>query len=119
MGFSGATFISAAGSQAGVTGGVTDQLGHDLYYECKVLDGEPGRENGSNLRSLGKVLKTRGIIDAYSITDDVDAIQEWVEHYGMVVLGIPWYEGMYTKDSNGVIRPTGDSWAVTLSVTTL
>jgi len=107
VGFSGLTFWAAAGSASGLIEGLPNELGHELYYECKVEDGEPGEENGSNLRSLAKVLKRRGIIDAYSLTSDVDAIWDWCSDYGVVILGIPWYEGMFEKDAQGVIHPTG------------
>lgn len=107
VGFSGAHFMSAAGSKAGATTeGITDALGHALYYECKVEDGEPRAENGSNLRSLAKVLKKRGVIDAYALTRSVDDIHRWMKH-GIVILGIPWYEDMFTKDANRVIHPGG------------
>jgi hypothetical protein len=107
VGFLGAGFIAAEGSQAPIDTSVNDDLGHNLYYQAKVYDGEPLEEDGSCLRSLAKVLKYIGTIDAYALTSDFVACDQWVDTWGSVGLGIPWTEDMYHKDSNGVIHPTG------------
>ena len=107
VGFLGAGFIAAEGSQSPIDITVNDQLGHALYYEAKVYDGDPGGEEGSCLRSLAKALKQRGVIDAYSITNDFVACDNWVDTWGCVGLGIWWYESMFEKDANGIIYPVG------------
>ena len=107
VGYSGATFWASAGSKAGIKPDVTNADGDALYLECKIEDGEPGVENGSTLRSLANVLKRRGIIDAYSLTNNCTDVKEWVSNYGCAILGIWWYEGMFNPDSEGFIHPTG------------
>jgi hypothetical protein len=107
VGYSGATFWASAGSKAGIKTDVTNADGDMLYAECKIEDGEPGVENGSCLRSLAKVLKRRGIIDAYSLTSSFPDVKDWVSNYGCVILGIWWYTGMFDPDSTGTIHPIG------------
>lgn len=107
VGFMGAGFIAAEGSQAPIDATVDNDLGHTLYYEAKVYDGEPLEENGSCLRSLAKALKARGVIDAYSLTQDFVAADSWVENWGCVGLGVYWWTGMFSPDIGGRIHPTG------------
>ncbi len=85
-----------------------DEDGHELYYLCKVLDGEPGAENGSWVRSAAKVLKNRGRIDTYAFSDSVLEARRFILTASPVVFGIDWYEGMFYPDADAVIRPTGE-----------
>lgn len=103
VGFTGADFLGSAP----VTQAVTTQLGHDLYYECKVIDGEAGKENGSDMRSIGKVLKNRGRIAGYAFASTVAEVKAWVRTQGTVMLGTNWYDGMFYPDSKGVIKIGG------------
>ena len=109
VGFAGATFVASANAYVGITTGVDNALGHELYYAAKIHDndGPENLETGSTLRSLAKVLKERGYIDGYSLTADFDAIDRWVGSRGGVVCGLYWYEGMKKPDSKGLVKPTG------------
>jgi hypothetical protein len=81
--------------------------GHTIYYACKVKDGEPNEEDGSDSRSLCKVLKDMGRIGAYAFASDVGTIREYVRTHGPVGIGIPWDNDMFDPDADGVIRPGG------------
>lgn len=81
--------------------------GHSFYYLCKIEDGEPKQENGSNLRSAAKVLQDAGRIDAYAWATTVDEITYWLLNNGPVIVGTWWTEGMMFADEKNVIRPTG------------
>ena len=84
-----------------------DSQGHALYYAVKVLEGEPGEENGAWVRDLAKVLKNEGRIGTYAFGNLATA-RAFVLTQGPVVLGIRWYEDMDRPDSEGRVRPTGD-----------
>lgn len=84
-----------------------NQVGHDIYYECKVLDGEPGVEDGSDSRSLCRALRNRGRIGSYAATTSVDTIRAYVREHGPVGIGIPWDNNMFRADKDGYVRPGG------------
>jgi len=109
--YSGGYFIAAAGSQAPIVEGVDNAYCDQLYTEIKaiegVLPGDPDFMEGACLRSLGKALKIRGVVDAYALTQDFVAANDWVDHFGCVVLGTYWWTGMFTPDSVGRVHPTG------------
>lgn len=81
--------------------------GHVIYYECKVLDGEPKAEDGSDSRSLCKALQNRRRIGAYAATTSVETIRAYVREHGPVGIGIPWDNNMFTPDKDGYVRPGG------------
>jgi hypothetical protein len=103
VGFSMANF----GINLPVNSKYTNEDGHDFYYLCKIVDGEPNEENGSYIRSAGKVLKDVGRIDAYAFAFSMDAIKWWIINKGPMIAGIVWTSGMMYPDENDIIRPTG------------
>lgn len=107
VGFASAGFWSAAQVDAPCKPDITNEVGHDIYYRCKVKDGEPGAENGSYVRSGLAVLKDLGVIDAYSPNATFAEANDWVQRYGPVIIGIPWRQDMFNPDANGVIHSTG------------
>lgn len=85
-----------------------DEDGHDIYYECVAIDGRPGTEEGSYVRSGAKALKKRGRLDGYAFGSILEARRFMLQGLGPVVFGIDWYEGQFYPDAAGVIRPTGE-----------
>jgi hypothetical protein len=86
----------------------TDCMGHSIYRECKVIDGEPGAENGSTLRSGAKVMAHRGRIKTYFFAASVDEALDYLARFGPVVAGTVWTEDMFKPSLVGkIIRPTG------------
>ena len=86
-----------------------DLTGHDIYKACKVLDGEPGNENGSTVRTGAKVLVHRGRIGTYFFARTVDEMLDYLARYGTVVAGTNWYSGMFkTSLMSHIIRPNGE-----------
>lgn len=83
--------------------------GHRFYYECKVVEGQPGEENGAYIRSIGKVLKANKHLEAYAFAPDINTIKYWLLYKGPIIAGTIWTEGMFTPDENNVIHPTGSS----------
>lgn len=81
--------------------------GDDIYYEAKIIDGEPGQENGSQVRSGAKAMKARGKLAGYVFAASVDEIRTWVLTKGPVVVGTDWTADMENPDSAGYVKPTG------------
>jgi hypothetical protein len=84
-----------------------DADAHRIYAKCKVVDGEPGAQNGSTVRTGAKVMKAANRIQSYYFGTYPQAL-EFVGNHGTVVIGVNWYEGMNKTDSNGIIHPTGE-----------
>jgi len=85
----------------------TDEDGHRFYYMCKEFDGEPGNEEGSNIRSAAKVLQKLGRIENYAFAGNIDEMIWWILHKGPMVVGTIWTEGMFDPDRDGTIHAIG------------
>lgn len=79
----------------------TDDDGHAIYYECKVIDGEPRQENGSDVRSGAKAMLNRNRLAAYAFAKSTDEITGWLRAHGPVVVGTDWHTDMFTPDPSG------------------
>jgi hypothetical protein len=103
--------VGFGGAQWGNTLPVDDHFtnddGHKLYYECKVVDGEPKQEDGSNVRSLAKVLQRRGRLKTYAFADTIDDVVRFLDASGPLIFGTDWTNDMFTPAPDGLVRPTG------------
>ena len=86
----------------------SNEDGHRFYYKCKEIDGEPGNEEGTTLRSGAKVLKRNGNIEGYAFADSVEEIKWWILSKGPVIAGTIWTSGMLFPNSENIIYPTGE-----------
>lgn len=88
---------------------VENQNGHDIYYQCKILDNEPNEENGSYVRTLMLALRDNGIIKTFAATTSVDTVKEFVTNPngGPLAVGIGWTDSMFYPDSDGRVHPVG------------
>ena len=78
-----------------------------IYYECKIIDGEPNQENGSTVRSGAKAMTNRGRVGSYVFAASIDEIRQWLQLHGPVVFGTDWTNDMFQPDAQGYVRPTG------------
>jgi hypothetical protein len=78
-----------------------------IYYEAKVIDGQPNQENGSSVRSGAKAMKNRGKLNAYGFAKTISEIDEWLNNHGPVVMGTDWTNDMFTPDPTGLVHATG------------
>jgi hypothetical protein len=104
--------IGFGGAQWGNTAPVDDKYvnddGHAIYYECKVLDGTPGTEDGSYVRTLAKALKQRARLDAYAWAHSTKGITQYVRQSGPVIVGTDWYESMFEPNEDGTVVLDGE-----------
>jgi len=103
VGFSGASW----GINLPVQDDYDNQDGHDFYYECKIIDGEPDDEDGSYVRSIAKVLKNQKRIEAYAFANDMASIKWWLLNKGPMIVGTVWTSGMYTPREDGTLDISG------------
>jgi len=78
-----------------------------IYYECKVIDGEPAQEDGSTVRSGAKAMQNRSRLQSYVFAGSIDEIRQWLQFHGPVVLGTDWTNDMFQPNAQGYISPTG------------
>jgi papain like protease len=90
-----------------VEGNYQNADGHAVYYECKVIDGEPLAENGSYVRSGALALRNRGRLAAFGFAKTLTEIDEWINTQGPIVVGTSWTDDMFSPDANGFVKPTG------------
>lgn len=86
----------------------TNKDAHDLYYQCKVIDGQPNNEEGSTIRSAAKCLQKNGRIEAYAFAPTLTSIRWWLLNRGPLIVGTIWLNDMFSPDENQIIRATGD-----------
>ena len=82
--------------------------GDAIYYECKVLEGDPKGEDGAYPRDGAKAMKARSRLSTYAAAATIDDVVDWLRGKGPVVIGTDWTADMFQPDSNGFIKPTGD-----------
>src|SRR5262249_37867530 len=98
---------AAWGDCAPVEDQYQDADAHKIYYECKVIDGQPQLENGSSVRSGAKAMQNRGRLGAYVFASTTQEVEQWVSNHGSVVIGSDWKHDMFTPDDQGFVHPTG------------
>lgn len=85
----------------------TDADGNAIYYEAKVIDGEPGQEDGSTVRSGAIAMKNRTRLAGYAFGTIAEA-EAWIKAgKGVIVVGTDWTNDMFNPDANGYVTPTG------------
>jgi hypothetical protein len=98
---------AAWGDAAPVSDAYQNADGHAIYYECKVIDGEPHEENGSTVRSGALALRKRGRLAAFAFAQTTSEVDQWIDSQGTVVCGTTWTNDMFDPDSSGLVKPTG------------
>ena len=83
------------------------QEAREMYYKCKVVDGDPGAENGTTIRSAAKVLQDMGAIENYAFARSIDSIRWWLLNRGPLIVGTIWSEGMMVPNEDGILDITG------------
>ncbi len=63
---------------------------------------------GSSVLAGVKMAKTLGYIDEYRWAFGIEDLKYGVGHNGPAVIGINWYEGMYSPDEKNFIHVTGN-----------
>jgi len=85
----------------------TNKDGHNFYYLCKIKDGQPKMENGSDIRTAAKVLVDLNVIQGYAWAKTIEDVKWWLLNKGPLIVGTDWTEGMDTPDENNIIHLTG------------
>lgn len=91
--------------------GMTNALALDTYHLAQTLDEWPGESySGTSVLAGVKAGQQQGYYGEYRWAFGLDDVVLSLGYRGPVVLGIPWYDGMYTpvlKDSDYWVSVTG------------
>lgn len=80
---------------------------HQLYLEAQTRDEYPGEAySGTSVLAGAQILQDRGWMTEFRWAFGIDEVLLALGRQGPVVLGIPWYESMYTP-SSGVVTVSG------------
>lgn len=82
--------------------------GHAIYYECKVIEGDPKGEDGAYVRDGATAMKNRNRLTTYAFANTIEDALLHLRTKGPLVVGTDWTNDMFTPDANGRVRPTGD-----------
>ena len=82
-------------------------MGDRIYYAAKIIDGEPGQEDGSDTRSGVKAFGQFANLGAYAFATSLDDIITWLLTSGPVITGTDWYNNMFYPDSSGLVHVGG------------
>lgn len=87
-----------------------NSLAVSFYNEAKTIDEWPGENyEGTSVLAGAKVMRKAGFIGEYRWCFGVDDVRDAVISEGPVVIGIPWYNGMYDTLPNGLVKLSGKS----------
>jgi hypothetical protein len=92
------------GNTSPVNDNYTEADAANIYYAAKVIDGQPGQENGSYVRSGMKALQNMKRLAAYARPSSISELSTWILTDGPVTVGTNWYESMFTLDSHNRAR---------------
>jgi hypothetical protein len=80
----------------------------DIYNEAQRLDEWPGEDyDGTSVRAGAKAVAARGFISAYHWTSTLDDVIQALLEVGPIVIGINWYDSMFTPDESGILHING------------
>lgn len=80
----------------------------EYYYRCKQIDAWPGEDyDGTSVLAGAKVAKERHLVDEYRWAFSIEDVRDSVIKEGPVVIGIPWYSGMYETRESGLVQVGG------------
>jgi hypothetical protein len=89
-------------------GALTQLDPYMLYREAQKVDEWAGEDyDGSSVRAVMKVMQALGFVESYSWGHTLEDALLALE-MAPIVVGINWYTGMFSPNSLGLIRPSGD-----------
>lgn len=84
-----------------------DQARH-VYKEAQKIDPWPGEAyEGTSVLAGIKILQQLNYVTEYRWAFGIDDVIQTLSNLGPIIFGINWYQGMFSPDAEGIIRPTG------------
>jgi hypothetical protein len=88
---------------------VDNSYARELYANIQATDRAMGNNwpQGASLLAGAKTAQQRGLVASYWWAFGVEQVIDAVIQQGPVVVGIPWYQGMYSTQPGGLVRLSG------------
>lgn len=87
----------------------TSDLAFALYHEAQKLDTWEGEAySGTSVLAGAQAYVARKYAGEYRWCLDMEDLITSVGYLGPVVIGVNWYEGMFSTDSSGYVHVSGD-----------
>lgn len=71
--------------------------------EAKLPDFSPKMQSGTTVRAGAKAVTSLGLLDTYVWAFSLQPTIEWLLTKGPVVVGVNWYDSMFTPDAKGLV----------------
>jgi hypothetical protein len=85
-----------------------NKIAFSYYKRAQKIDEWEGEDyEGTSVLAGAKIVKEEGFIDSYRWCFSIDDVRDAVISEGPVVIGIPWFSGMYETGPNGLVRLSG------------
>ncbi len=80
----------------------------DVYSRAKKIDEFPGEDySGTSVLAGAKIMQQDGRVSEYRWCFGIDDVRDAILTHGPVVIGVPWYEGMY--ETKGLVQISGQN----------
>lgn len=88
---------------------VTNESARALFQAIRVTDQAMGNHfpEGASVLAGAKTCQAQGLIDSYRWAFGIDDVIETLLRRGPIILGIDWFESMYTTEEGGLVRIGG------------
>jgi hypothetical protein len=87
-----------------------NSLASSFYQEAKKIDEWPGENyDGTSVLAGAKIMQKAGFIGEYRWCFSVNDVRDAVISEGPVVIGVPWFDGMYDTLPGGLVRLSGQT----------
>jgi len=85
---------------------VSDGYARDVYHAAQQIDEwAPSPHSGTSVLAGAKIVKQRGWINEYRWAFGLADLILAVGYKGPAVLGVTWFDSMFSPDSDGFVRP--------------
>lgn len=85
------------------------EMAQKYYKMAQKVDPWEGEEyEGTSVLAGAKVMQKEGFIEGYRWCFGIKDLRDAIISEGPVVIGIPWYQGMYSTRQSGLVDVSGD-----------